>query len=169
MGNVNATPRGLVSFLSLITDGKTPDVLVGTLQATLDLTEFFLHSKVERVQAAQAIAPNSLQIFTDPAAAVPAGELWYVRQFSVQGTLALASQTIRLTPFVRSPANFNYFVGDPVTSNSNAVNIVAFAGVFARKPFLALGGTTFGVLVSDCTNAGNVQCQLDVEFARLRG
>ena len=87
MGNLNARQRGLPSFLELITDGRSPDTLSGTIQGTIEITEFVNLGKRERVQqTGVAASTNGAVAFSPPV--VPANEAWFLHGFAVTTSTA---------------------------------------------------------------------------------
>lgn len=100
MRNFNARVPGLVGLLETTTDGRAPDVLNGTLQATFDLQEFISIGKREYAEL-QADVPASSGDYrwdTGPTGSLVPGptEAWIVTDYSVKATLP----TGRLTTMV---------------------------------------------------------------------
>lgn len=95
MGNVNARQPGLVGLLDTITDGKAPGTLVETISGVIDLQQFILLGKRERIvlsAGANNVGAATNGHYAFPALPVPNNEAWLLQAYTVQGTIAAASQ-----------------------------------------------------------------------------
>lgn len=98
MRNFNARVPGLVGLLETTTDGRAPDVLNGTLQATFDLQEFISIGKREYAEL-QADVPTQAGDYrwdTGPTGLLAPGptEAWIVTDYSVKATLPNGRSTV---------------------------------------------------------------------------
>lgn len=165
MGNVNRYPRGLVSLLSLNSSGAAPDVLGAGVQAVVDLEKFWVQNQLERLVAVNAaVVPNSSNIlFT-----VPAGEFWYVQNYSLSGSINAAGDSFALTPWLAWPQSDVDILGRTQGGSSSAANPVALVYAYNERIFFAPGGCTIGFFMSQKALAGNSIVTGSVSFCRLR-
>lgn len=137
---------GLQSTLD-IKGGDLPKWLADYVQATMDLTQFYLVNKQESIVFTGAAAAVDFTTFTD--GTVPSGQIWYVWQYDVSATPG-AGADCTIAPGVNFAGN-GYCLGVP-----RAVPATKAVRVPSVVPFLAPPGSKFGFMCETQTLAPTV-------------
>jgi len=170
--NLNARQPGLNSLLELITDGKVPEQLPGTIQATLDILPFLGLAKREPIYGAAEVI-NRGGIFTGitPDLVVPAQEAWLVLEWSIElGSPSVAQQRTHVTSVYRgAPFPGHRYSGLPYTSgNTNLASpIIEVAAARQNAPqWLRPGDALDGVILA--TTGGTISAFGFAEIIRVK-
>lgn len=144
MGNVNRVPLGLLSLLDTQTQGQTPSNLQETIQATLNLEDFWLSNKGVDQQFANRVLAAVGQQTTASDLTVPEGELWLVSSISAD-FINLDAQQIRGSCGYRiSPtAEYTALATTGLAGASAAANQLSTAALWLNRRMFARSGTSF--------------------------
>lgn len=93
---ISTLPRGLLSLLGLQNFGEGPRFLSDQFVGVVNTFDMFCVTARSTLSTA-AVAANAVNTFPFPELLVPAGELWWLQNYTVRAVLA-AAQTIRIRP-----------------------------------------------------------------------
>lgn len=160
-------PRGLLSFLQIKNEARSPSALDEKLLATLDLSTWYLETNSEVVEDVSQTVPIGINgSGTFPALVVPPQQCWYVSQFLVSFT-AGAGATVtggRSAAYVRfGAARTTVQVGEAVTLAATLRDHSVFARPLFLQPDDALGWSVVNNVVAVATLAGRARiCRLGI-------
>lgn len=145
--SISKYARGLPSILDLKERGLGPRSLNEEIQGIVDVGPLYLlQGRVTETTAFNAALGLGFIQFTTPYV-VPAGELWYVWEYSLGTTLA-AGEAITCCPAIR----YDGVAAVPLAvSRAGVANTQMY--IPATKPFWATPGSQFGLLVESFTLA----------------
>lgn len=169
MPNVNALPRGLVSYLDLVTQGSSPDTLVREIQGIVDLGPLFNLGKRQR-SSSQAPA-GTVGDWGIPTLTVPPNEAWLLLAYTVGGNVpiginAAIAPCVQM-PFSAGPGTGRYQVGTPYR-NTSSVSISPISAHMDVPPFLLPPGTVLGGATLELSGATAFDCYGNADFVRIR-
>lgn len=141
MAKISRLPVGLLDFLGLKNLGRNPDELALTVVPMLDMRDFYLADRWTNVVETGLSAAGTAN--TSTVTRVPAGEIWWIKQYQVSTSPLGAGQTLRLQAFASLPgaASASQFTGELDQAAQATVGEICRASV---RDFLAIGGTQFG-------------------------
>ncbi len=111
MAQITNFPRGLVSLTGLRDMGENPSELLKTIAPGIDITQFLLLNR-EVIDGAGVFVAAQGALNLGTAFDVPAGELWYIHEFSVLIDCN-AGSTVTLYPCYAESATVVSAIGDP--------------------------------------------------------
>lgn len=160
MTTIIRRPQGLVSLLELRDMGAVPRDIIPTVQAGIDLTQFFLVDRESDAGSHSFAAVGNHQFFT-----VPAGELWFIHAFGARSDALTAGQRIGIGCGIQAIAGSNFV---PIGEVSRGTQTGERAMCSASNPgFWMNPGSTLMIQVTDLA-AGPVVVTSTVVFSRLR-
>lgn len=144
--DISKYAKGLPDLFGLKERGKGLPALADQLVAVSDARDLYLLNSREVVAFTNIAAPvGGMNFFTER---VPAGELWYVWNYSV-GSAPGAGAAIDLAPGVNLDGlPLSWIIGDQLAAAATQTIQVS-----NRDPFWAGAGTFFGALVRSVTLA----------------
>ena len=160
MTTIIRRPQGFVSLLELRDMGAVPRDIVPTVQAGIDLTQFFLIDREDQSVLHTFAAVSNAIVFT-----VPAGELWYIHAFGARSDGLTAGQ------------RFAFGCGTQYISGSHFVPIgdVARGSQTGERAMCTVNEPGFwmnpgSTLVIQCTDlaAGPVQINATAVWSRFK-
>lgn len=158
MAVITNPPRGLTSLTGLRDMGDVPRELSPVVAPVIDVTEFLL---VTRETVTGSLAQGTLNSFG--LIAVPAGELWYVHQWSVATDAMAAGETVEFSCGVIQDAIY------VATARPNAQLTTGFRSeCVSMHPFWAVAGTELAARVNGITGGGTVNFIGAAVITRLR-
>jgi len=168
-GPIQTQPGGLLGLLQLKNMGRNPDKLADQLQPVWDLQELYLQSQVENQTpdlsvTAPAAASGGFVAWATPAI-VPAGEMWWVWNYSVLATTVAADTMTGLRPLIRTAsAVTSQFarIGTDVATKAGAGRIIVGCGGFWLSQ-----GQELGLFTENLVSPAGVACLGYVNFTRL--
>lgn len=150
---VNRVPQGFLSLLGIQALGQNPRILPDELQATLDLTPFYVRGYNQPVGAnSAALATVGPSLLVQPLFDVPAGELMLVTSVVARTSAVLAAgAAIKFAPCVLNMTNGIEveLLGEIATG---APGEIPYSG--SSKLVVVPPGFTIGVAVQSLTGAG---------------
>lgn len=157
---IQLIPPGLLGLLQLKQGGRNPNELLETVQATIDLRDWYFQSRT--VDATTLIGGNpSIAltvpgnfVFTANPATVPNGQFWYVFDYTIDALIATAADSLRIAPCWIANNNVapvqRYLLGpdanDIVSARANRHLMAKADHGFWLPPGAALGVEAFDVL-----------------------
>jgi len=173
---IQVQPVGLLGLLQLKNVGVNPDVLIGTVQPTVDLLEQWLQQDLttDIPDGQEVLASQGFTVLTTAAGIlkVPASEVWWVHSFSV-ASLLQAGNGDELRGFRAAVA---YKVGTPTVKmrffeDGCPTRLVATANcqvVSQGGGFWAPSGTAFGVWVGERVSMDEIPVLGNLVVTRAR-
>lgn len=142
MTGINRNPGGLLGFLGIKNFGRNPQGLTDQLAGTWDLADLYLSAAAIQSQYSATFTAAGKQM----AFAVPSGEYWYVRNFSVRtDVIGGAGGSIDIACAIDSQSNLvTLNVGDSSGITSVAT---ARAAAFLPRPIVLQPGESIGAYV----------------------
>jgi hypothetical protein len=166
LGPIQVIPPGLVGLLQLKQLGRLPDNLLGDVNPVLELRDWYMEARRVSTVTLFGGFPATAAITTGGVnfksmliggvnAAVPQGQIWYVEEFTVSGSIATAADSISFAAAMsQSPLTDIQLVGPPyidvITARARAAAAKADRGYWARP------GDTFGAFVVDVLSVGGI-------------
>jgi len=146
MGVISNYPRGLIPLAGLRDMGEVPRNLADTIAPTIDVTEFLLVNR-ETVTASLSLSSlNSAGLIP-----IPAGELWYVHQWSVSTDAMAAGETVEFSCGVIQDGTY------VATARPNGQTTNGFRSeCVSMNPFWAIAGSELSVRCNGITGGGSV-------------
>jgi hypothetical protein len=158
-------PKGLVSLLGLRDLGGVPRVLLGDMQAGVDVTQFLL---VDRECIFMSPNPQVSAVGAAAAFTVPAGELWYVHEFGIRSAPLLAGERIQMTTLATTLSATGGGASCPNGTIGTATNVGARTACHIRQSFWLNPGSTLTWQVLDIATAGTIEISPIAIITRLR-
>lgn len=160
MATLGTPPRGLLSLLALRDFGDVPREIPNTVLAGIDITQFLLLNR-ETIDGGGLFIAAVGAFDLGSAFTVPAGELWYIHEFSVLIDCN-AGSTCTAYPFYQETANVGVSVGLPVSVPASTRGFVRDAD----QDRWAVPGAVFRLYVAAFTGAPS--CAGAMVISRLR-
>lgn len=161
MGPIQVIPPGLTGLLQLKQFGKVPGELADVVAPVLELRDWYLTARrLDQVALFGGTPTRSIAAAGFAAlqlagvnAQVPQGQIWYVEQYGLNGTTALAGDVLSFAPGVTNAALTSFFQTGPTDYD------VVTARVRQRvcksdRGFWAFPGDIFVVWAEDISTAG---------------
>lgn len=92
---INRVPLGLLGLLGIKALGKNPSFLQDTVQPTVDLSNLYVHSNLELLEALTGNV-NAVGVFTSGGVQNLSGEFWVFPRVCIRGATLGAATTYRL-------------------------------------------------------------------------
>lgn len=159
-GEVSNLPRGFQTLVGLKDMGQTPRQVPSVLAPTLDLRDFYLTNLRETlVENVANFTTAGTKLFAS--LIVPAGEVWWIHQFSINVNPLPAASTIRVRPAYQEAAGYAAAIG----ASASAVTGEAIRAP-AVVPLILTAGSQLAAFIEVIT--GNADIGAGVVFSRLR-
>lgn len=138
---ITRAPIGLLDFFGIQNQGRNPSLLSGTILPTLDVQSFYQTDKLEYIEETGiAIAGTASSTLTTT---IPAGEVWYVKEFALGTAVLGAGVELTLQPFASLPGqSFRVQLTQPLSLESKGVTGDILRP--AMRDLWLAGGTQFG-------------------------
>lgn len=167
--DIQRLPRGLLDLLGLLSGGDTPHQFANTTTGVLDLLDLYTVDRLQVLSALITVPPAALGNFQFAGSVVPQGQVWLVKEMTVNnGGVVAAAASIDWSPVIFRNQSLvgNGTIQSRVISSGAGTNYGA--GAVYEKPNLVLPGQSFGVQVHAITGAPAVPFQLTLWYASLR-
>lgn len=156
-------PLGLNALIELRDRGVQLDQLSDLVSTVIDIRDLLLLNVQRNLTVANQQAVLGANTFAG--SAVPAGELWYVWQYTVFAGLD-ATEGMRLVPTILANNGSRQAVGRPNQSTAGAA--AEFLHTYADiVPLWALPGSQFGFACEMLVGA-DVRCTMNLNYTPLR-
>lgn len=164
-GIIQKYPRGLFDFLGMVGTGDAPRDMPGTVQATVDLTDFYASEASD-----SATATGTVQNVSDSITlAVPAGELWRMTAVAYQFRVGAAGELGRLSLIMQTQnGSRNRVDCMPSVLTANAANALIGRSLILERPIFLRPGNGLELIVEDITVAAARNATLEALFQRIR-
>ena len=153
---------GLTGFLQLKQTGRNPGDLGGIVQPAIELRDWMFQGReLDELgllgfspQTASVTATGFVQFTLPSVATVPAGQLWYVTQFTAFATLAVAADTgTYALCYFKQPGGNPVQVG-PVYTDVATARATRRIALRCDRTFWLHSGDILGLIVFDIASAG---------------
>lgn len=162
---VNRVPPGLLSYLDIKAQGRSPDTLPDTLQAVTDLTQFYLQDRI-KYGAELLVRPAGTAVtatYNTAAMIVPDQQtLRLVLTYTCYVSTGAADTTDFTIYLQRSGSNVPFVAGGRVVLGNNAISGASFIQPFWMKYDDRLGFWRTQTSAGNLTYGGSIQY---VDFA----
>lgn len=165
---VNRLPPGLLDLLGIKNGGKNPGSLVDQLMPVLEMRDWYMTQTAAAVSAAGSAAINAAGTYTTTGTTltVPAGEWWYITDFScivdASATSAFSAQGFWLYPTPIGSQMAAFATSRVVLPNSDSAILNMGRGFWAPPT------TSPRLQVRAFTGAGTGGWTCNVVFNRFR-
>lgn len=156
-GPIQTAPLGLLGLLNLKNLGRNPKSMEDDVQPVMDITSLYLQGQVEDLPdmtlARTALAGGGFSQWATPVL-VPAGEAWYVHNYTVFCTMVAGDTVTGMAPLVRvaqaTTSQFAMF-GDKASSRVGQGSLMSGCG-----GFWLVSGAELGFFAEAVLTAGSV-------------
>jgi hypothetical protein len=164
---IQLRPPGLLSLLGIQNGGQLPAFLSGSVDASFELSDWYLRAKWEQLVAQNIAMPNGAAAFSAFSSyIVPAGEWWYVERFT--GVAAcVAGDSLNswaLAASTPGAAGSEFVVSAP----GNAVTATNTQWLAADRPFWIPTGWGLGIQKGLSVVAGASAFNIRALIARVQ-
>lgn len=173
IGPIQLIPPGLMGLLQLKQGGQLPSMLSKTVAPVVELRDWYLTARrVDELALFGGVPTVSLPsigskpfVFGGNNATVPAGQIWWVEQMTIQvtGTGAIvATDLLRYAPGIipGTGGALSQAVAPPTSDYLLVARSRAIRAELAPRGFWAFPGDTFAALVDDVVTTNGWTAQL---------
>lgn len=155
---INRVPPGLLSYLELKAQGRTPDTFPDVLQPVINLAEYYELPRWQQLNSVRNIAASGSSTSSFVGFVVPATEVWLVLDYSVTTSLAVGDTLAGLSLWIQRwgtggvSQEVGYNLGNAVTGAAGGNSAASFGRRFFLRSNDVVGFRYSGLVTAAGTN-----------------